>query len=462
MQSTFIRQLFLCSLFAGAWFTPASAHTAPKPARSHVIRPCVPGEPAHTAALAEIEAIDGAIKALQPAALPSALLERLAKLASSKCFEIGGNFYVAAKTGLSLRTYWENGGSSNFRAPLGLGGRGERWVFSAPSARRAFTLETDPKSPLAHLLCPAADETCGAETAGWARRADAAFAAAGELEHLRYDWRRGGGSGRGDGDVCDRLARAAPVRRRFELWRDCMLARAYSQTALPIGHFRAPKDGWLVIEGRRGHYDFCDETRAYDLTHGSAYIVGSCSALALRSGGSVDVRKTDDNRQLVVKLGRLPVETLREAAWMILLMDEVDQQVRLHSMGLQVPEWIEVMRVRDDDEGGVTGGVAGGSTAQTTLRWRATRSSGLVKSGKLTFPYDFDPAENHAVQLLQIAEAAFAESCPQRAPPLALLDRPVSLSANRIDADERSLALASKTLAAAWRQALNRQQACAR
>ena len=422
-----------------------------------------PGEPAHAAALAEIEAIDAAIKALQPAALPFALLERLAKLASSKCFEIGGDFHVAAKTGLSLQTYWKDGGSSNFEAPLGLGGKSERWVFSAPSARRAFTRETDPKSPLAHLLCPAGVETCGAETAGWARRAEAVFAAAGELEHLRHDWRRGGGSGGGDDDGCEAVAKAAPARRRFELWRDCMLASAYSQTALPIGYFRAPKDGWLVIEGRRGHYDFCDETRAYDLAHGSATVIGSCSALALRKGGSVDVRKTDGNRQLVVQLGRVPVETLREAAWMILFMDEVDRGVQLHSLGLQVPGWIEVMRARDDDEGGVYGGSAvGRSTAQTTLRWRITRPSGLVKSGELTFPYDHDPAENHAVQLLQIAESAFAEGCPQLAPPLALVDKPVSLTANQLDADARSLALASQALGTAWQQALHRQNACAR
>ncbi len=54
--------------------------------------------------------------------------------------------------------------------------------------------------------------------------------------------------------------------------------------ALPLGDVKAPDTGWLVIAGRRGHYEFCDTVRAYDLETGAAFIDDNCSELTLQLG----------------------------------------------------------------------------------------------------------------------------------------------------------------------------------
>ncbi len=95
--------------------------------------------------------------------------------------------------------------------------------------------------------------------------------------------------------------------------------------ALPLGRFRAPDRGWLVIRGRRGHYEFCDELRAYDVETGAAYVAKSCSGLHLRPGGSVDFEATNASRKAAVEAGRVDVANLREAVWMILLAPQAQE-----------------------------------------------------------------------------------------------------------------------------------------
>lgn len=48
---------------------------------------------------------------------------------------------------------------------------------------------------------------------------------------------------------------------------------------------RAPSHGWFILRGRRGHYRFSDEVRAYDLATGAAYVARSEAALALGGVG---------------------------------------------------------------------------------------------------------------------------------------------------------------------------------
>ena len=88
---------------------------------------------------------------------------------------------------------------------------------------------------------------------------------------------------------------------------------------------KAPTTGWVVITGRRGHYDFCDTTRAYSLTTGAAFTFDSCSALALKSGGNVDFGATNKARVESVKVGSIPADNLREAAWMMLFRGEAEE-----------------------------------------------------------------------------------------------------------------------------------------
>jgi len=203
---------------------------------------------------------------------------------------------------------------------------------------------------------------------------------------------------------------------------DCLQETEDRQAALPFGHMRVPENGWWVIQGRRGHYSFCDEIRAYHLATGTAFVVSSCSRLVLLTDGGVDGRGTDALRKVETRVGQLPLERLREAAWMSFLAPEVQEAVVLSGTGAALPQ--EITPVRRTDQGMTSGALARrGSSAQTRLSWTWSRSERHRHSGALVWPEDYNRAGyDHAVKLLQMAEADFVESCPHVALPTWLLD----------------------------------------
>jgi len=122
-----------------------------------LIRPCKPGTAEHAEANKALDALDAEIHKLAPAADPVPLTKRLAALGKQGCFRIVDGLDVEAKSGLALRTWWEDGGHSVAASALELGGK-EPYVWVAPDVRPALTRETAPKHRLAPLLCPAYDE----------------------------------------------------------------------------------------------------------------------------------------------------------------------------------------------------------------------------------------------------------------------------------------------------------------
>jgi hypothetical protein len=400
----------------------------------------LPGESAQISALDELKAIDIAVRSLAADAHPEALIARIEAMVNTKCFEILGGISLRAADGLSLKTYWESGGFARLRDTLHLGEKGHRMMWTEPSVRRSLTVETVPTSPVIGMLCSVNDEDCGTETAAWELRADQIFTLAGTANdrvHESID--------------CAARARTVPPRRRFKVWRECFEGSqadrwSVGRTSLPIGRTRAPKQGWLVIKGRRGHYSFCDEVGAYDLATGSAYVLSSCSALALEASGTVNAKATNDARQTQFKIGHLSIDHLREAVWMMVLLDELDSDVRVNSVGTELPEWIQAQVDSEGwDLGGIIGGAHGGSTAQTTFDWDIVGGDHLQKSGRLTYPYSMNVAEDHAIHLLRIAEMKFEHGCPEVTMPVSL----VKLSSRTGDA--------FKSL---WEQASAQQAAC--
>ena len=155
-------------------------------------------------------------------------------------------------------------------------------------------------------------------------RADAHFESHRALrrnEGAPFDERPASGTGVTSRE-CAEKASSSSVEERYQTWRDCIERQRPQTVALPLGEFKAPTAGWIVISGRRGHYDFCDTTRAYNLATGAAFISDSCSGLALRGDGTVDVGATNSARAERTNAGRVPVENLREAVWMMLVRDE--------------------------------------------------------------------------------------------------------------------------------------------
>src|SRR5262249_46454101 len=131
---------------------------------------------------------------------------------------------------------------------------------------------------------------------------------------------------RGPAEISEQCAdKVSSSRERYQDWRDCIEMARPKRVALPLGEFKAPTTGWVVITGRRGHYDFCDTTRAYNLTTGAAFIQDSCSALALKPGGDVDFGATNKARVESVKVGSIQADNLREAVWMMLFRGQAEE-----------------------------------------------------------------------------------------------------------------------------------------
>jgi hypothetical protein len=326
----------------------------------------------------------------------------LVALLASPCFAVSAENprLRPAKSVLSLQTFWNAGGA--------------RWVGSyleqanpeiivPPDLRTAVTLEDDADRTLAPILCSASDPGCGADTRGWLRRA-AAF--------LRSTPRTERAPTRAIPDECQ----SAVKRADYPELRRCLERNRTIVPALPLGAFRAPKVGWLVVAGRRGHYDFCDELRLYDLATGAAVVAQSCGKLALGGGGQVDGRATDAGRVVQVHAGRLSVDNLREAALLFLLAPRVEKaqvadEIYARPAGL-VPSLARETSLEASGHGSGTA-----SSAQTQLRWSLTGADGAqLATGTLTWPDSTEPLASYLVTLLAVAEDSFVDQ-PLPAPP---------------------------------------------
>lgn len=411
---------------------PARATTAPVPIpprqeSEERVGPCRKATTELAAAEAAVDALDKDVLALAPAGDPKPLERSLTALLQTPCFALalgdGGDAGdLVFESPLSLQRWWSDGGEAWLRHFLELGNApGEPndpvWSWVPPTPRTALTRESKNAGALLPLLCPAKDESCGRETLGWLLRARSAFDA-----HAR-------GRTRGEAAVPDPLehcrakATAAPAATRYDAWRDCLALTTVHVDELPLGRFRAPTEGWLVLRGRRGHYTFCDEVRAYDLATGSAWTNGTCSNLALREDGSVDGAATNAKRVPRTTVGRLPLENLREAALLTFLSSHAQNDVVREGYARALPEDVKPERTSPTGRG--LGMSASFSSGQTTVAWSWHVKGAVVVSGELTYPNDYNHAvSDHAVTLLQIAEAAFvplgASECTAAVPPATL------------------------------------------
>ena len=159
------------------------------------------------------------------------------------------------------------------------------------------------------------------------------------------------------GTSATRSRRTPTGAERYRRWRGCVEAARPKQFALPLGDVKAPETGWLVIAGRRGHYEFCDTVRAYDLVTGAAFIDDSCCEITFELGWPIDRDMHHRGMARRVKAGVVPVENLRETLWMLLLRSEAEEVQRSPST-IPVPAGVTpqaMVRRRDDDDFGGVG-----------------------------------------------------------------------------------------------------------
>jgi hypothetical protein len=393
---------------------------SPAPAERRYV-PCPETAPALAEARKRFEALDARLSALPDEADAAPALAELEAVLDSRCFEMSREEWTRPRDGvhaLALKAWWREGGRAWVASYLELGKPGARTLVMPPEVRDVLVKETiPPEHWLAGLLCPVADEGCGAETRGWYERLEEAFqkeAARQRSAPVPAGWER---------PDCVAKARSKPRRWRYTVWRSCMRELQPSGWGLPIARLAAPGDGWLVLRGRRGHYVFCDDVRAYHLRTGAAYISEKCYGLAPAAAGEYQGVRCPDPKnpyQTRLRAGTLAPEKVRELAWVLMLGPESSMSHR-DSQILTVPEDFAVeWREKDVDtvEGSVRGFVLGGHSGQTRLDWNWFPPSGGALAGNFTFPDPNEPAEARANSLLKEAEATFTEGCPPLPPPL--------------------------------------------
>lgn len=384
--------------------------------------PCAVDSPEHKAAEAALMSLSKDIDALPMTGDPAPLAERLSKLTEEACFVGVGSAHELAqgnefKSALSLKSYWRDGGHAALSSRLEWAtpdGK-NRWYWMGPSIRTALSTESVPKThPLYPLLCPAtmnngppAPGTCGIETSGWHLRATSAFRSGALAEKFSAVQRR-------DDDthlpkshaLCTKLANAAPKERAFETFSDCMQDTPIKEDALPLGNFRAPTSGWLLIRGRRGHYGWCNELRAYDLATGSAYIASLCGGMFVQPSTPPAIK---------VERGRLPVDALREAAWMMFFAPVTDRHVISSGEGRAIPPEIPI-RIPTNRGFSISIGGFGWSSGRTTLIYQWLRQGKSAATGTVAWPDADRPVDSHATELLAVAELGFVKACTGLAP----------------------------------------------
>jgi hypothetical protein len=422
------------------------ATLSPHPARAAgTLQACRPDTPEHQAARTALDELDRQLRSIPPSAAVEPYNRKLADLLAMPCFRLSAEHArdITAQSALSLRNFWMEGGEEWLRSYLSLRGP-KPDVVLPPDLRPALASDGDHGELPSALLCPAADERCGQETAGWLLRSERALAALARSPHTSSS-PPGPVSPEVQAKRCWQKARRKPAAEQYLTWRTCLEEARPRVPALPLGAFRAPRTGWWIIRGRRGHYHFCDEVRAYDLKSGAAYVASSCSGLILEDTGAVAHDETDAGRRVSVRMGRLSVDNLREAALMAALTKQVNEvQVEAASYPLPVglvPRWPEGR--------GIGMGFSGSfswSSAQTVLSWTLSEGDQISAEGQLTWPDSAEPADQNAVELLQVAEAGFEEGCPPAPLPEILPMRQGRPGVSGIDARPETLTLVQQDL----------------
>lgn len=345
---------------------------------------------------------------------------------------------------LALRTWWSEGGQNAAEHTIDLSNYWNTHVFVGPTLRQAYALEAQRHEPVAPLLCPANEAGCGAEAAGYVADIDQFL----ERVALRNTVMMADEAPTKTHDRCVAEARAEPVaglrRARFAA---CVAQVVPRQARMPLGHFRAPR-GWLVVRGRRGHYGFCDELRAYHLDSGAAYVARRCSELVL-SGPSVDEGETGRRATLQVEAGTMNVSALRRLGLLLAFGQRLDPEVLAYVHSYEIPR--DLPPADPGSLGATEGGDQGyGHSGQTSLAFRLFEGErGALAEGGFVWPDAYRPFDQAADDLLVSAEASFRPGCvPAPLPPRLVLGGPTG-DVSPIDASPGPLAQAHDELAAA-------------
>jgi hypothetical protein len=314
----------------------------------------------------------------------------------------------------ALRDAWNIGFASSLADSVG-GLRlrnGKRVFVVTPEILPDLT--DDARRSLAPMICKDGDATC-ARSASYVARAEQEFDAAAMLDARSRRPPPGDGPGYGvfaPPSLCDARTLAAisppkPDVTPFEAWAACAVAQAPRDYRYADARFRAPERGWLLLRGRRGHYQFADEARAYDLATGAAYI-------ARREGGLI-LGGTDfapgATRKPMGSTGKVSPDQLRELAF-VLMTRKAIVEVRTQPAWITLPEGLPLaLGTASREDIGTGARVSWSSDDQTELDWTFVGDVGVEREGRFTWPDSSDWIDDHVDRLLAVVEAGLVDGC---------------------------------------------------
>ena len=272
-------------------------------------------------------------------------------------------------------------------------------------------LEDDAERAIAPLRCAPSDAGC-ARALSYIHRAERWFDDTARLDaHLRYPQPPGRAD---DHAVLDLPATACwgddDPPETFDAWVACVAGKAPRTRRYAETRLRPPERGWLVLRGRRGHYQFAEEIRAYDLATGAAYVARDVGSIVVPPSASV-------KQGLDGYVGRVAPDQLRELAFVLLTRDAI-VPVRAAAVNAVVPAALP--RTLSDDGIGAffLGGEFWTSSSQTRIAF-AYADGSVRRTGELTWPMAQDPIDTYAAELVRVLEAGLVRGCaPAKLPPL--------------------------------------------
>lgn len=366
-------------------------------------------------ARAQFDALDTLVETLDAAASPGRFVEMAQALYAHECLKMGRRdvpwLELEVSTGIEARVHWALGLDMWFRTYLDSADGSDETVWLMPTRRDVVTPLTRPEDPLAPWLCSDdVEDACNRAVAPWRGRAERYFELWSHTAHPEQP-------------DCRELAESASAHEAYGVWRTCEQASLPRQAAMPVGGVGPIEDGWILIWGRRGHYNYCDEVAALDLASGSHYRFADCAhrpeiAEFAKAAGARP-------KGLIVETSTLPPELLREFAWAAMSVPYVQRDVILETaLGRERPDGVAMLRTEAPMSLSGTGLAGWGSSGHTTLAWQWSRGSrNSPAHGELSWPDGLsNPADDHAVRLLALAEQRGVSGCAARKLPRWLLD----------------------------------------
>ena len=359
-----------------------------------VIRACAANDPGIISSGAALDAFHRKVVNLDLSADPTELTQELGSLMDAPCFELADGDLPKTElvfdSALSLQTWWNDGGEAWLRHYLTIGA--DRNSIVPVSPRKTLTASA-PSHPLAPLLCPGSAvndfglNACGHETKGWTKRLAKALTREAEARRTKQY------------DICVEETKAAEPLDRYDTLRACLDQIAPKHDALPIGRFKAPVDGWLVMStGGR-----CPNLYAYDLATGSAYQTSGCRAFS-------------------TEVGLVGTSALREAAFALMLSGVAQPSVRTENASFELPPGTDP--VRRGGGSGISLSGCGGSSSIRTWSWMRGKKGATALRGQVSGTLDMsgcsNDAERYASELIEAMEDAMTTGCAPAPPPAAV------------------------------------------